>query len=399
MPTPQPSRRGFSRRCGCAALPSRVAGSSYARELPPPAEPGSERGRARSRRRRAADRASLLRRRDAAALDALRRRLAAGRAAEARRAARRDASRTACRARASTPRSTGTASACRTTRTACPISRSSRSGRARHFAYSFVPPDTGTFFFHPHCNTAEQLGRGMAGVLIVEGDESEPYDADVPIVLRDWRIDDAGGDFLPFFTPEGAGKAGTFGTIRSANGEIESGDRPAGRRRLPAAAAQPRQHARHGDRHRGRRGGDRRDRRHRAAAGAAEILAARAGDAARHRRARAGRRRDGAARRLFRRRAGAARAARPARARRGARTAFDPAPLRAGRIPEPDLDNAERLPFAFSATADGDAARRSGGAGPAARLALQRRRDVLGDQQEGLAGRRPQPRAAAARDA
>ena len=63
------------------------------------------------------------------------------------------------------------------------------------FAYSFVPPDTGTFFFHPHCNTAEQLGRGLAGVLIVEGDETEPYDADVPIVLRDWRIDEDGGAF------------------------------------------------------------------------------------------------------------------------------------------------------------------------------------------------------------
>jgi FtsP/CotA-like multicopper oxidase with cupredoxin domain len=89
-----------------------------------------------------------------------------------------------------------------------------------HFSYSFTPPDTGTFFFHPHCNTTEQLGRGMAGVLIVEGDESEPYDADIPIVIRDWRIDEAGDEFLPFLTLEGAGKAGTFGTIRSANGEI-----------------------------------------------------------------------------------------------------------------------------------------------------------------------------------
>jgi FtsP/CotA-like multicopper oxidase with cupredoxin domain len=88
------------------------------------------------------------------------------------------------------------------------------------FSYSFVPPDTGTFFFHPHCNTVEQLGRGMAGVLIVEGDETEPYDADIPIVLRDWRINDDGDAFLPFLTQEGAGKAGTFGTTRSANGEI-----------------------------------------------------------------------------------------------------------------------------------------------------------------------------------
>ena len=88
------------------------------------------------------------------------------------------------------------------------------------FNYSFVPPDTGSFFFHPHCNTAEQLGRGLAGLLIVKGDETEPYDADMPIVFRDWRTNDAGDSFLPFLTPEGAGKAGSFGTIRSTNGQI-----------------------------------------------------------------------------------------------------------------------------------------------------------------------------------
>jgi FtsP/CotA-like multicopper oxidase with cupredoxin domain len=38
------------------------------------------------------------------------------------------------------------------------------------------------------------------------------------------------------------------------------------------------------------------------------------------------------------------------------RKAFDPAPLRAGRIAPPDLDNAERITFAFSATASGDSA-------------------------------------------
>jgi FtsP/CotA-like multicopper oxidase with cupredoxin domain len=86
------------------------------------------------------------------------------------------------------------------------------------YSYSFVPPDTGSFFFHPHCNTVEQLGRGMAGLLIVEGDETEPYDADEVIALRDWRVDEATGTFLDFFTPQGAGRAGTFGTIRSANG-------------------------------------------------------------------------------------------------------------------------------------------------------------------------------------
>jgi FtsP/CotA-like multicopper oxidase with cupredoxin domain len=58
------------------------------------------------------------------------------------------------------------------------------------FAYEFAPPDAGTFFFHPHCNTTEQLGRGLAGVLVVEGDaEDGAYDADLVLALKDWRID------------------------------------------------------------------------------------------------------------------------------------------------------------------------------------------------------------------
>ena len=85
------------------------------------------------------------------------------------------------------------------------------------FTYDFVPPDTGTFFFHTHCNTAEQLGRGLAGVLLVDGDEIQPFDAERLLVLRDWRVDLKNGGFLPFYTQSGASKNGTFGTVRSVN--------------------------------------------------------------------------------------------------------------------------------------------------------------------------------------
>src|SRR4029077_4244338 len=40
------------------------------------------------------------------------------------------------------------------------------------FAYEFTPPDAGTFWYHPHADTLQQLGRGLAGALIVE--EREP---------------------------------------------------------------------------------------------------------------------------------------------------------------------------------------------------------------------------------
>jgi FtsP/CotA-like multicopper oxidase with cupredoxin domain len=85
------------------------------------------------------------------------------------------------------------------------------------FVYEFTPPDAGTYFFHPHCNEADQVGRGLAGLLIVTGDETEPFDDDIPVVVKDWRVD-AEGQFLAAYTPKGASGAGTFGNIRSVNG-------------------------------------------------------------------------------------------------------------------------------------------------------------------------------------
>ena len=87
------------------------------------------------------------------------------------------------------------------------------------FTYRFTPPDPGTFFFHPHCNTAVQLGRGLSGILIVEEDRVGAYDDDIVLALKDWRVA-PDGSFLPFVTVEGAGRAGTFGTLRTVNGAV-----------------------------------------------------------------------------------------------------------------------------------------------------------------------------------
>lgn len=89
------------------------------------------------------------------------------------------------------------------------------------YRYSFVPPDTGTFFFHTHCNTPEHLGRGLHGILIVDGDTTEPYDADEVLLIRDWRVDVDAGAFLSFTTNRGAARAGTYGPLRTVNGEVQ----------------------------------------------------------------------------------------------------------------------------------------------------------------------------------
>lgn len=86
------------------------------------------------------------------------------------------------------------------------------------FTYGFIPPDTGTFFFHTHCNTVEQMGRGLMGILIVAGDAVADYAADEVVLLRDWRVDVEAGTFSNFFTARGASRAGSYGNLRSVNG-------------------------------------------------------------------------------------------------------------------------------------------------------------------------------------
>ena len=84
------------------------------------------------------------------------------------------------------------------------------------FDYAFTPPDAGTFWYHPHCNTLEQMGRGLAGVIVVEDPADPVFDAEIVLNLRDWRL---GGDgqFIAQFRPRDAARAGTFGTVRTAN--------------------------------------------------------------------------------------------------------------------------------------------------------------------------------------
>jgi FtsP/CotA-like multicopper oxidase with cupredoxin domain len=96
------------------------------------------------------------------------------------------------------------------------------------FDYAFTPPDAGTFWYHPHCNTLTQIGRGLAGLLIVEDRTDPVFDAEVALNLRDWRL---GGNsqFIDQFKPRDAAKTGTFGTVRTANWQLEPVyDAPAG---------------------------------------------------------------------------------------------------------------------------------------------------------------------------
>ncbi len=51
------------------------------------------------------------------------------------------------------------------------------------FTYEFTPKDAGTFWFHPHVRSSEQVERGLYGRLIVEDAAPAPYTQDVSWIL------------------------------------------------------------------------------------------------------------------------------------------------------------------------------------------------------------------------
>lgn len=56
------------------------------------------------------------------------------------------------------------------------------------FAYEFDLPDAGTYWYHPHQRSFEQVGRGLYGALIVEEPEPITTDRELVWILDDWRL-------------------------------------------------------------------------------------------------------------------------------------------------------------------------------------------------------------------
>jgi FtsP/CotA-like multicopper oxidase with cupredoxin domain len=88
------------------------------------------------------------------------------------------------------------------------------------FVYEFDVPDAGTYWYHPHQRSYEQVGRGLYGPLIVEEREPIQVDRDVTWVLDDWRLlPDAqiSDDFGNFMDSSHTGRVGNTVTV---NGHI-----------------------------------------------------------------------------------------------------------------------------------------------------------------------------------
>jgi FtsP/CotA-like multicopper oxidase with cupredoxin domain len=65
------------------------------------------------------------------------------------------------------------------------------------FVYEFTARDAGTFWYHPHVDSAAQVGRGLYGPIVVEDPaDSEAFGDELVLLLSDMSIDDH-GRFLP----------------------------------------------------------------------------------------------------------------------------------------------------------------------------------------------------------
>lgn len=99
------------------------------------------------------------------------------------------------------------------------------------FVYEFNLPDAGTYWYHPHLGSPEQVGRGLYGALVVEETVAPVVDRDLIWVLSDWRLDREArivGDFGDFMDSSHAGRIGNTVTINGAIPdalEVRAGER------------------------------------------------------------------------------------------------------------------------------------------------------------------------------
>lgn len=87
------------------------------------------------------------------------------------------------------------------------------------FDYEFTVPDAGTYWYHSHNRSFEQVARGLYGALIVEEPVSMDVDREEVLILDDWLIDPESGQIAEGFgSPHSLSHAGRIGNFVGTNG-------------------------------------------------------------------------------------------------------------------------------------------------------------------------------------
>jgi FtsP/CotA-like multicopper oxidase with cupredoxin domain len=94
--------------------------------------------------------------------------------------------------------------------------------------YSFVPPDAGTYWYHSHYISYEQVALGMMGPLIVEDDTPPDVDHDITVLLSDWQMQEDGSlskEFTDMHSLAHGGYMGNFARAFLSQDQVQVGDR------------------------------------------------------------------------------------------------------------------------------------------------------------------------------
>jgi FtsP/CotA-like multicopper oxidase with cupredoxin domain len=92
------------------------------------------------------------------------------------------------------------------------------------FTYQFTAKQAGTYWYHPHFDTAHQVDRGLYGVLVIEDPADPTPDRELVLVLDDWSAseshDTAEADWRHGDTSHVHGESGRDGTW-TVNGLVQ----------------------------------------------------------------------------------------------------------------------------------------------------------------------------------
>jgi len=86
------------------------------------------------------------------------------------------------------------------------------------FHYRYRVPDAGTYWYHPHLGTPEQVGRGLYGALIVRETEPPDVDRDLVWLIDDWRLDGQARIIEDFYRWSDVAFDGRVGNTVTVNG-------------------------------------------------------------------------------------------------------------------------------------------------------------------------------------
>ncbi|GAB3767776.1 multicopper oxidase family protein [Ramlibacter monticola] len=87
------------------------------------------------------------------------------------------------------------------------------------FTYKYRLPDSGTYWYHPHQSSFEQVPRGLYGALIVEEARPVPVDREVLWVLSDFKLGPENQQVEDFGRVTDFGSGGRLGNVIAINGK------------------------------------------------------------------------------------------------------------------------------------------------------------------------------------